>query len=185
MMLELASIWKPEVQQQNYRSILEAMSRPGRIQNITFSQSDSDAMTAILATLLDGEVSLSDPDKLLNIDDWPMLQATKAEPDCADYIVCKGSSSPDFEPKQGTLSSPEYSATLLLQVESLTSGSSKIRLQGPGIETSEEVSISGLSDDWLTRREDWVYAFPLGVDMILVAQDMILALPRTTRLEVI
>lgn len=184
-MLELASIWKPEVQQQNYRSILEAMSRPGRIQNIAFSQSDSDAMTAILATLLDGEVSLSDPDKLLNVDDWAMLQASKAEPGFADYIVCSGSNTPDFEPKQGTLSSPEYSATLLLQVESLTSGSSRMRLHGPGVETAEEVSVSGLSEDWLTRREDWVYAFPLGVDMILVAKDEIIGLPRTTRLDMI
>ncbi|MGH1461909.1 MAG: phosphonate C-P lyase system protein PhnH [Neptuniibacter sp.] len=184
-MLELASIWKPEVQQQNYRALLEAISRPGRIQNISFSQSDSDALTAILATLLDGEVSLSDPDKQISVDDWPMLQASAAEPDCADYIVCTGSKSPDFEPKLGTLSSPEYSATLLLQVESLSSGSSKIRAQGPGIETSEEFSVSGLCNDWLTAREDWVYAFPLGVDMLLIDHDRVLALPRTTQLELI
>lgn len=184
-MLELASIWTPSVQQQNYRALLDATARPGKLQKITFNAGDTDAITAILATLLDGEVSLSDPEKRITPDDWPLLQARCAEPEHADFIVCSGATPPCFEPKSGTLASPEQSATLLLQVESLTAGSCHITAQGPGIETTVALFIAGLHESWLEARQAWVSAFPLGVDIFLVAQDSVVALPRTTQLEVI
>lgn len=184
-MLELASIWTPLVQQQNYRALLDAISRPGRSQKITFNPDETDATTAILATLLDGEVSLSDPDNRIDPDDWPLLQARCAEPEDADFIVCAGAIPACFEPKLGTLASPEQSATLLLQVESFTADTASIRAQGPGIETTAELSVCGLNHSWLSARQTWISAFPLGVDIFLVAQDQVLALPRTTQLEVI
>ncbi|MBK7326043.1 MAG: phosphonate C-P lyase system protein PhnH [Propionivibrio sp.] len=59
-------------------------------------------------------------------------------------------------------------------------GSLSIALAGPGIEERLELCLSGLHPDWLARREDWVGAFPLGVDILFCDAQRIVALPRTT-----
>lgn len=183
-MLELASIWTPDLQQKNYRALLEATSRPGLIQPIHFSQESADALTAVLAALLDSEVSLADVDQQIHQDSWPLFQAKRADVESADYVVCQGHKAPMFEPKVGTLESPEHSATLLLSVNSLNTGPLILELTGPGIESSIKCSISGLNHEWLKQREDWVGAFPLGVDVLLMDQTHVLALPRTTVVEI-
>ena len=183
-MLELASIWTSNLQQKNYRALLDATSRPGLIQPIHYSRNSADALTAVLAALLDGEVSLADVDQQIHKDSWPLFQVKGADVESADYIVCQGHTPPMFEPKLGTLESPEHSATLLLSVNSLNQGPSTVKLTGPGIESNIECSISGLNHEWLKQREDWVSAFPLGVDMLLIDQTHVMALPRTTIVEI-
>jgi alpha-D-ribose 1-methylphosphonate 5-triphosphate synthase subunit PhnH len=84
----------------------------------------------------------------------------------------------------GTLSSPEKSATIIVKVVSLEGGETALRLTGPGIRDSVECSLAGLDADWLRQRESWCCAFPLGVDLILVDQQRVVALPRSTRVEV-
>jgi len=183
-MLDVAPIWMPDVQQQNYRALLEAMSRPGSIESIQGNDTEATYL-AVLATLLDGEVSLSDPSGLLSESNWPLLQSQRASTYQADYILCQGDQPPSFRPRLGTLPCPEQSATLVIQVESLTTGNLHLRLSGPGVKDTEEVNISGLHSDWLAQREDWVCAFPLGVDMILVDETAAMALPRTTKVEIL
>jgi alpha-D-ribose 1-methylphosphonate 5-triphosphate synthase subunit PhnH len=182
-MLDVAAIWTPYIQQQNYRAILKAMSRPGLVEPIQCSDGD-EAHKAVLATLLDGEVSLADPEHLLSEQEWPLLQACGSDSAGADYILCNGDKPTALQPKLGTLPSPEHSATLVIRVTSLTSGDLHLRLSGPGVNGSSKVTITGLNQEWLARREDWVCAFPLGVDMILVDASAVMALPRTTRVEV-
>ena len=183
-MIDVAPIWMPDVQQQNYRALLEVMSRPGRIEDILRGDSDT-AYLAVLATLLDGEVSLSDPNGLLKESHWPLLQAKHALTDEADYILCQGDQPPSLQPRLGTLPCPEKSATLVIAVGSLTTGRLHIQLTGPGVNGIADVPISGLHPDWIVQREDWVCAFPLGVDMILVDDTAAMALPRTTKVEVL
>jgi alpha-D-ribose 1-methylphosphonate 5-triphosphate synthase subunit PhnH len=181
-MLEVAEIWKPNTQQQNYRALLDAMSRPGKVKAI-LQETKEQACTAILATLLDAEVSLADPDGLLDVETWPMLQAVNAKPQEADYVLCSGSKPPSFQPKLGSLPSPEQSATLIIKVDSLSEGNMNLPLSGPGVDGTTRCAITGLDPDWLTKRESWVSAFPLGVDLLLVDDTSVLALPRTTKVE--
>ncbi len=181
-MLKLDTIWHADTQQAHFRLLLEAMSRPGRIYEL-HTPSDRSAR-AVLAALLDARVTLADPHRYLHPDDWPMLQCTREEASTADYILCQGERAPDFEPKLGTLPEPEHSATLVLALQGLGRGDTRLRLQGPGIEQTQLLSLDGLDPQWLQKREDWVSAFPLGVDMILVDAKRIAALPRTTRIEV-
>jgi alpha-D-ribose 1-methylphosphonate 5-triphosphate synthase subunit PhnH len=181
-MLEVAAIWTPNAQQQNYRALLEAMSRPGKVKAILQETKDQ-AYTAILATLLDAEVSLADPDGLLDEETWPMLQASNAKPQEADYILCNGGKPPYFQPKLGSLPSPEESATIIIKVDSLSEGEMSLLLSGPGVDGTTRCSITGLDPDWICKREGWVAAFPLGVDLLLVDDTSVLALPRTTRVE--
>jgi alpha-D-ribose 1-methylphosphonate 5-triphosphate synthase subunit PhnH len=183
VMLDLSSIWSAEVQQRNFRSLLDAMARPGRVQPLIYDRQESSSIEAIMASILDGEVCLSDHNNLLNEDDWPLLQAQKATSESADYVLCKGSEVPDFTPKLGTLTSPELSALLVIQVDSLSVGDIRFRLRGPGVERFQTCTISGLDRGWLSKRNEWVCAFPLGVDLILLDRSGVLALPRTTRVE--
>jgi alpha-D-ribose 1-methylphosphonate 5-triphosphate synthase subunit PhnH len=182
-MLNVAAIWTPEHQQQTFRTILEAMSRPGSLHAIHFDE-QSNTLSAVLATLLDGTVTLADPGALVSVADWPLLQSSQDKIETADFIICKGQSKPDITPKLGTLESPEQSATLILKVESLIEGALSVLLTGPGINGSQSVSISGLDTDWLSNREDWVCEFPLGVDLILIDDKRLIAIPRTTKVEV-
>jgi len=48
----------------------------------------------------------------------------------------------------------------------------------------KEVACSGLNPAWLSKRQEWNGAFPLGVDMILFDAARIIAIPRTTRITI-
>jgi len=188
-MLNLDPIWMADTQQAHFRLLLDAMARPGLCLPLPALPETGPAALAILATLLDAEVSLADPDKLLRDDDWPMLQVKVAHEEQADYVICDGSHAPNFAPKLGTLPNPDQSATLILVVDAISDvkGENEIHLQltGPGIENSNQLLIKGLDKQWLDKREDWVCAFPLGVDFILVDDRQMIALPRTTKVEII
>lgn len=183
-MLKIDSVWQPDVQQANFRLILDAMSRPGRCFSLHTLPNEGAVSLSILATLLDAEVSLSDYHNLLRTDDWLMLQAKSASSDEADYVLCDAMQLPNLLPKLGALPNPDESATLILKVNKLGMGDHKLILSGPGIEDVEYLSINGLNSDWLEKRDDWNSAFPLGVDIILVDDQSIVALPRTTNVKV-
>lgn len=183
-MLKIDPIWQPDAQQANFRLVLDAMSRPGRCFSLYTLPDEGSVVLSILATLLDAEVSLSDPHMLLRTDDWLMLQAKSSSADEADYILCDAMQLPNISPKLGTLANPDQSATLILKVDKLGIGNHKLRLSGPGIKDTEYLSINGLLMNWLTKRDDWNGAFPLGVDIILVDDQSVAALPRTTNVKV-
>lgn len=181
-MLKLDAIWQADTQQAHFRLLLEAMSRPGRI--YTLHTPCDRAALAVLATVLDARVTLADPHRYLHPEDWLMLECAREAPGAADYILCRGEHPPAFEPRLGTLPEPEHSATLVIALDGLGQGDTRLRLRGPGIEHTQALSLDGLDPHWLNKRDDWVGAFPLGVDMILVDEKRIAALPRTTRIEV-
>jgi alpha-D-ribose 1-methylphosphonate 5-triphosphate synthase subunit PhnH len=177
------TLWQPAGQQLLFRQILQTMAYPGRCQSLC---SDTVmAERAVLATLMDASVSLCDRHALLPEGDWPLLAAQRANrAEEADFILADGAQAPDFMPRTGSLSEPEQSATLVLRTTALGSGSTRLKLTGPGIREQKEVAVSGLHMDWLRKRADWVAAFPMGVDLILADASQIMALPRTTRIEV-
>jgi len=140
-MLKIDPIWQPDVQQQNFRLILDAMSRPGKCFNLHTLPNEGAISLSILATLLDAEVSLSDPHNLLLADDWLMLQAKVASAEEADYVLCDAMQLPNLSPKLGTLPNPDQSATLILKVNNLGEGENKLKLSGPGIKENEYLSM--------------------------------------------
>ncbi len=76
---------------------------------------------------------------------------------------------------------PDRSTTLILQVESLTQGQ-PFELRGPGIEGTAMLRASIQPADLFERLAINAALFPRGIDLVLVADDAIVALPRTTRL---
>ena len=183
-MLKLDPVWQADIQQSNFRLLLDAMAYPGRCFALHAVPNEGHVALSVLATLLDADVTLSDPYNLLSADDWPMLQAKATSADKADYVLCDASQLPSFLPKLGTLPEPDQSATLIVKVNKLGKGDLKLKLSGPGIKDSEILNVDGLNTEWLSKRDDWVCAFPLGVDMILLDEQHVAALPRTTKVEV-
>jgi alpha-D-ribose 1-methylphosphonate 5-triphosphate synthase subunit PhnH len=82
---------------------------------------------------------------------------------------------------QGTLEYPDRSATLIIQVEHLDT-TAGWTLTGPGIASSAKLSAGPLPSDFLQRMAANRALFPRGLDLMLVAADAIVALPRTTGL---
>jgi alpha-D-ribose 1-methylphosphonate 5-triphosphate synthase subunit PhnH len=173
-------IWQADFQQQTFRQLLNAFSRPGSI--VALPNAGGRDALGVLATLTDGETSLADPHDLLTDNDWLRLQLRPSKLEQAMYIICQGARPVDFEPRLGTLASPEYGATLIVLVDSVCAGNPRYRLSGPGIETFATLSLQGLDSGWIQQRSQWNSAFPMGVDMLLIANDGLVAVPRTTRI---
>jgi len=81
----------------------------------------------------------------------------------------------------GSAEYPDRSTTLILQVESLTDGPT-VELQGPGIDGAVILRASIQPHDLFERLAVNATLFPCGIDVVLVHDDCIVAIPRTTRL---
>lgn len=180
-MMKLESIWRADVQQRIFRQLLEAFSRPGAVCDLSTPANTASARRAALACLMDSETSLADPHGLVFDRDWPLLQAARTSVEEAPYVVADGRRTPSFVPALGSLESPEFGATLLLEIDSVGEGAMALKLTGPGVDGERELRLSGLHVEWLSRRSDWNRAFPLGVDILLADATNVAALPRTTR----
>lgn len=188
-MLQVDSLWLPQLQQRNYRHLLNGMSRPGTISEILHGVPDESkpnyGFLPLLATLADSQASVSDPESLLTENDWKKLQAPNTDPKHANFIVATGEKVTVEDPKLGSLSNPEDSATLFLCVPKIGKGELQLQLTGPGVNGSAKLHVAGLCESWLERRSEWCASFPLGVDILLCDKDSFIALPRTTLVEII
>jgi alpha-D-ribose 1-methylphosphonate 5-triphosphate synthase subunit PhnH len=81
----------------------------------------------------------------------------------------------------GSSEYPDRSTTLILQVESLTQGS-VLELRGPGIDGVAMLQATIQPTDLFERLAINAALFPRGIDVVLVHDDAIVAIPRTTRL---
>lgn len=176
-----AEIWSPLTQQRVFRRLMEAFAYPGRIR-VLCKEGCDDALRAVLATLADAGTGLADPAGLLAADDWRRLAARRVPPEHAAFVVLRGDAVADFQPALGTLESPEGGATLVLRVATLGQGS-RLRLNGPGIDGESVLEVTGLNAAWLRRREAWNSGFPMGVDLLLVDDRHVAALPRAIRIR--
>ncbi|PPK51096.1 phosphonate C-P lyase system protein PhnH [Marinobacter persicus] len=177
------SVWSPLYQQRAFRALMSAFSFPGRRQSLPLC-SDATGPTCIAAVLCDNEVSLADPDQLIDSADVRRLGIREAGVTNAGFIVADGSQAPTFEPALGNLAEPEQGATIIIRVASLEdSNDFPLILQGPGIEDKQALSVNGLNREWLAERTRWNRNFPMGVDLILMDDTQVVALPRTTRIS--
>lgn len=183
--MNIHSIWQASTQQQVYRELLDAFSRPGSIKNINAYALDREAYQAVLATLLDGEATLADTTQQLSEVDWSLLQAKSKAAEHAQFILVNGQQAPSLNPLLGSLESPEFGATICIQVFDFEKNidSIALTLSGPGIDVQQDLCINGLHLAWLQQREQWNCNFPLGVDFILASPTEIVALPRTTKIQ--
>ena len=96
-------------------------------------------------------------------------------------LISDGGALPSLERfALGTSEYPDRSTTLILQVDSLDSGRS-FELRGPGIAGVATLKASIKPFDMFERLRINEALFPRGVDVVLVADDAVVAVPRTAR----
>lgn len=173
-----------------FSAVMNAMARPGAIVATTglvqAPQPLCLAAAAVAVTLLDYETPVwLDPvlAQSPEIAGWLRFHTGAALTDnprqAAFGIIADSPRMPRFEAfSQGSMEYPDRSATLVLQVESL-SDKGGFCLSGPGIRGSRALLASPLPVDFVGRMRANRALFPRGVDTILTAGTMLAALPRS------
>jgi alpha-D-ribose 1-methylphosphonate 5-triphosphate synthase subunit PhnH len=179
--------------QATFRRILDAMAYPGRVQaidNLPDAPAGlSPAVVAVCLTLVDFEAPLWLDQAGSTAEAMAYLRFHCGAPLVEDASLARFAvvTAPALMPRLSAFSAgedeyPDRSATLILQVASLTGGPKKT-WSGPGIRGTATTSVAGLADwfwqDWALNRE----LYPLGVDVVFASQDAILGLPRSIRSE--
>ena len=179
--------------QSTFRSVMDAMARPGSVQRITAAAGAPAPMmrgtAAIALTLFDHDTPLwLDPrmSGTPHVTKW--LKFHTGAPVIADSSICSfaligdACALPGFDRFAfGSNEYPDRSTTLILQVESLTQGPT-LELQGPGIDGSGVLQATIQPTDLFERLAINQALFPRGIDVVLVHDDTVVAIPRTTRL---
>jgi alpha-D-ribose 1-methylphosphonate 5-triphosphate synthase subunit PhnH len=179
--------------QSTFRSVMDAMARPGRVQRIVPTSGKPAAMmqgaAAIALTLFDHDTPVwLDAAMSATPDVAKWLKFHTSAPVVADSSIASFAlvGSPQNLPPLhrfafGSNEYPDRSTTLILQVESLTDGPA-FELRGPGIDGTATLQASIKPQDLFERLAVNATLFPRGIDVVLVHGDTIVAIPRTTRL---
>jgi alpha-D-ribose 1-methylphosphonate 5-triphosphate synthase subunit PhnH len=179
--------------QTTFRSVMDAMARPGSVQRIAVAAGAPYPMmhgtAAIALTLFDHDTPVwLDPRMSETTDVTKWLKFHTGAPVIADSSVCHFALFGEAEMLPaldrfafGSNEYPDRSTTLILQVESLTEGPT-IELRGPGIDGTVELKAMIQPADLFERLAVNAVLFPRGIDVVLVDDDTIVAIPRSTRL---
>jgi alpha-D-ribose 1-methylphosphonate 5-triphosphate synthase subunit PhnH len=167
-----------------FRAVLEAMSRPGRVQRVAAPPEIPAGLSPAAAAVL---LTLVDADTVLRVAAGPAAEAwlrfhcgCPVARDGAAFVLDPAATLAELE--AGTEEEPEGGATLLLEVSALEEGAGW-RLTGPGIRDAHRLRVDGAPDGFLAEWAANRARFPRGVDVILCAGDRITALPRGIAIE--
>jgi len=179
--------------QATFRAVMDAMARPGTARRLTAGVGTPASLmrgtAAIALTLFDHDTPVW-LDRMMaatpDIAKW--LKFHCGAPVIADSSTCSfalaghGSELPTLDRfALGSNEYPDRSTTLILQVKSLTEGRA-YELRGPGIDGTAILRATIDPDDLFERLAVNATLFPRGLDVVLVHDDAIVAIPRTTRL---
>jgi alpha-D-ribose 1-methylphosphonate 5-triphosphate synthase subunit PhnH len=178
--------------QSTFRSVMEAMARPGSVQRVTVEVGAMPglmpAAAAIALTLFDHDTPVWLDPRLVasGVAEWLKFHTgapvTAESADASFALVTDGASLPALENfALGSGEYPDRSTTVILQVEGLNEGRA-YELQGPGIDGAARLNATIAPDDLFDRLAVNAKLFPRGIDVVLVHDDAIVAIPRTTRL---
>jgi len=179
--------------QRIFRSVLEAISRPGRIVDVPSTIQPPaplhPATAAVCLTLLDFDTPLwlDDAAARPEVIEWLKFHCSMplvTEPAAAQFaLVSDVERMPALGAfNAGTAEHPERSATVIVQVWALIGGTGR-RLRGPGIADEVRLDVAGVPAPFWAWVSDNHALFPRGVDLFMSAGRVIAALPRATRVE--
>ena len=179
--------------QRVFRAVLDAMAHPGTIRDLALRLEPPPPLALATAAValalldfetplwLDGAAGIPAVAGFLRFHCGCPLTADRAA--AAFAVVAAPAVMPPLAGfASGSDSYPDRSATLVIQVPSL-SGGEAWGLAGPGIPGSRGFAPAGLPAGF----RSWLAAnhalFPRGIDLIFTCGSAVAALPRTTRLE--
>jgi alpha-D-ribose 1-methylphosphonate 5-triphosphate synthase subunit PhnH len=173
-----------------FRSVMDAMARPGTIVVteglVQAPQPLGLAAAAVALTLLDYETPVWLAPGLAQAPDvagWLRFHTGAPltdDPQLAAFaFIADPQDVPEFGAfSLGSMEYPDRAATLVLQVDRL-SGDDGFRLSGPGIRGSRALFASPVPADFAARLRANRALFPRGVDIILATDTRLAALPRS------
>lgn len=194
--------------QQAFRTLLSAMSHPGRVMRLPAaaragvqppaSQHAEHPFGIAMAVAL---LSLLDPEAPLHLH-TPLHSAAAAAYfrfHCGASLVDAAQAplvaarAADLTPTLwqalalGSDDAPENGATLLVEVAGLHEqqplpGAALLRLRGPGIASTHALAVQGLPPGFWPWRQGLQQALPRGVDLVLCCGERLAAIPRSTQL---
>jgi len=179
--------------QSTFRAVMEAMARPGSVQRVVAAVGTPTPLmrgtAAIALTLFDHDTPIwLDPRMSETSEVAKWLKFHTSAPVIADSSICSfaligdAGALPDLSHfALGTNEYPDRSTTLVLQVKDLTRGE-VYEMRGPGIDGSAALQAIIEPKNLFERLAVNGSLFPRGIDVVLVADDAIVAIPRTTRL---
>ena len=182
-----------------FRALMEAMARPGRLRVAPRFADDpaplSHAATAAVCVLVDEDAPLwlapelaADPTLRRRLS-FECGAAFAQTPGAADFLLGPWAALSErlLEARQGDPERPDLGATLILETTALSEtpmdGALGLDLQGPGVAPGAPTRlwIGGVDADLPLFLERNRAEFPLGLDLILTAEDRVAALPRSIR----
>ena len=187
--------------QRNFRTLMDGMSRPGKIFKLykhNFLKSPEGLnpnVLTVLKTLGDNNITFSHNNETVERYIEINTGMLPDEIDKADYVLFDGK---EFNQSicsvnTGSLEFPENSATVIITVESILSGlykntfmnKTELHMTGPGVKDRNIVTVEGLDKKYLKSISEINSVFPLGIDVIFVdTEGNITCMPRTTKAEV-
>jgi len=178
--------------QSTFRSVMDAMARPGSVRRIVPLAGTPGPMmrgtAAIALTLFDHDTPLwldARMSESVEVLKWlrfhtgaPVVQ----DPSISGFaLIADAAELPPLERfALGSNEYPDRSTTVIVQVESLAAGRA-FELRGPGIDGVASLQATIGPHDLFERLRINQTLFPRGIDMVLVADDAVVAIPRTTR----
>jgi len=161
-----------------FQALMMAFARPGTVHDLP-----DPGEGAIIAALIDRECRVFSADPLL----MPALLesgAAIAELPRADHVFAGRLRDVDDLAGLAVGSDlyPDEGATLVVRV-TLGTGPS-LRLTGPGIDGEATIALDGLPEGFWRFRDD-AARYPMGFDICFIDGARVLALPRSTRVEVL
>jgi alpha-D-ribose 1-methylphosphonate 5-triphosphate synthase subunit PhnH len=175
----------PQQSARAFRAAMNAMARPGAIEQVQGAQPPApmSVATGVLAlTLLDGEtpVYLAGAYDCPAVRDWITFH-TGAPFSGREFCAFAIGEWEDLMPLAGypvgTSEYPDRSATLIVEMSSLMAKGAALR--GPGIQ-----SVAHLNVPDVPALQSNAKQFPLGLDFFFTCNDLLAALPRSTKLEI-
>ena len=173
-----------------FRSVLDALARPGR--RFALGQPVAGlvlgpAMAHLLLALTDDDTAVWWQQVDTARAGWLRFHTgaptASAPADAAFAVLTDAVAMPALDVfAAGSVASPERSATLLLEVPSLHQGPA-VEWRGPGIQGIQTVRVGGLPDQFWSQWQSNHAAFPQGVDIVFTCAGEAIGLPRTTRVR--
>ncbi|WP_254761721.1 phosphonate C-P lyase system protein PhnH [Natrinema marinum] len=165
-----------------FDGLLEAMSRPGTVHAVP-----TPADYAVVATLVDHEVTLATDDEMLRdalADQGRFEGAPREEADIVHAREYTGWDVRDCE--RGSLTEPSDGATVVYRVDALedTDDGPTLSLSGPGVDGTAPLSVA-LPEAELSALAAAQSDYPRGVDAVFATEDRVAALPRSVTMEVV
>lgn len=164
--------------QHTFSAVMEALSRPGTVQTLP-----QPGLSQLVETLIDRDTTTCS--QLPELDDAlahvgarlvPLAEAEQVFLHDAEHLP---TAIPELA--AGSALYPDRGATVI--VPARLDGGLRLRLTGPGIRDMREVAPALPPETWPLRAKR--AAYPAGFELLLIDDDRIMALPRSTNVEML